>query len=637
MGSVERKFTADNLIDLIGFLLTLFTLSIIIIGPMFGYTRSLAVFMMVSLILTFYLYKGGTSPFWSKFNFIDAIWMILSVVVMGYLVVNNAHIISRIEYVTEITQIEYILGILAIIITLEATRRAIGLPMVLICLVLLSYLWFGKYLSGYFGHVGFTMDWIIDTMYLTTRGIFGSPLWVVVTLAYTFILYGMILEEMGVLQTFLDFANKIFGKADGASAKTAIASGVLMGMASGLPMSTTYLIGFPTIPKMIEGGYPRVTAGATAAVAGTAAQLMPPMLGVAAFVLAQYMGIPYIKVCQYTLLPALMFYFVFFWTVHFEAKKFGVKGMGVIDKTMGQIFAEGFYIFVISILVLLFFLFQFTPVGLAAAYACAVALILGVFKKKDRLDFAKFYKILARTGRLSAYIAMACAAAGIITGLLIETGLNLKFATLILSLGSANVWSALILSAIAILILSMGMPSIPAYITGIAVFGSALMELDFVPATVHIFVFYYATLYAITPPVAFAAYAGAQISGTDPVACGFEGMRLGMLTYLIPMIFIFDPAFLLIPEYWTIQKVIMFIVFVVPGLVLFAAGMAGYWKDKLPFVDRWLAIFGGLMMIAPFMIPRYIGFVIFVYSIFKQGVISDFLKRSSKTETEQKM
>jgi TRAP transporter 4TM/12TM fusion protein len=632
-----RKFNADSLIDLIGAALTVFTLSIIIIGPVLGYGRSLAIFLGVSLILTFYIYKGGTSPFWSKFNFVDAIWMILALVTMGYLIFNNAHIISRIEYVTEITQLEYILGVLTIIVTLEATRRAIGLPMVLVCLFLLAYLWFGKYLTGYFGHGGFGLDWIIDTMYLTTRGIFGSPLWVVVTLAYTFILYGLCLEEMGVLQTFLDFANKIFGKADGASAKTAIASGVLMGMASGLPMSTTYLIGFPTIPKMIEGGYPKVTAGATAAVAGTAAQLMPPMLGVAAFVLAQYMGIPYIKVCQFTLLPALMFYFAFYWTVHFEAKKFGVKGMGEMDKTMGQIFSEGFYIFVISILVLLFFLFQFTPVGLAAAYACGVALVLGIFKKTDRLNFAKFYKILCRTGRLSAYIAMACAAAGIITGLLIETGLNLKFATLILSLGAGNIWAALILSAVAILILSMGMPSIPAYITGIAVFGSALMELDFYPAAVHIFVFYYATLYAITPPVAFAAYAGAQISGSDAVATGFEGMRLGMLTYLIPMIFIFDPAFLLIPEYWSVQKVIMFIVFVVPGLILFASGMAGYWSDRLKVVDRALAIAGGLMMVAPFTIPKFIGFAILIYTIFKQGVVSNLLKRPGKAETEQKM
>jgi TRAP-type uncharacterized transport system fused permease subunit len=209
-----RKFNADSLIDLIGAALTVFTLSIIIIGPVLGYGRSLAIFLGVSLILTFYIYKGGTSPFWSKFNFVDAIWMILALVTMGYLIFNNAHIISRIEYVTEITQLEYILGVLTIIVTLEATRRAIGLPMVLVCLFLLAYLWFGKYLTGYFGHGGFGLDWIIDTMYLTTRGIFGSPLWVVVTLAYTFILYGLCLEEMGVLQTFLDFANKIFGKAD---------------------------------------------------------------------------------------------------------------------------------------------------------------------------------------------------------------------------------------------------------------------------------------------------------------------------------------------------------------------------------------------------------------------------------------
>jgi len=627
--SLQEKFNAESFVDLCGALLTLLTLSIIVFGPILGYMRSMAIFMLFCLSLCFYLYKGGTSKFWSKFNFIDAIWIIISIVTMGYLILNNAYIISRLEYVTEILPIEYVLGVLAIIVVLEGTRRAIGLPMVLIILVLMGYLWFGKYLPGYFAHSGFSLDWIIDTLYLTTRGIFGTPLWVVVTLAYTFILYGIIMEEMGILQTFLDFSNKLLGKSDGAAAKTSIVSGVFMGMASGLPMSTTYLIGFPTIPKMIEGGFEKKTAGAIAAVAGTAAQLMPPMLGVAAFVLAQYMGVPYIKICQYTLLPALLFYFAFFFTTHFEAKKKKIGGMGEIDTTYGEIFKKGFFVFVISILVLLFFLLQFTPVGLAAFYACITALVLGLFKKQNRLNLKMLYKILARTGRLSVYISMACASAGIITGLLIETGLNLKFAALVLSLGSTNLYLALILSAIAILILSMGMPSIPAYITGIAVFGSALMDLGIHPVATHIFVFYYATLYAITPPVAFAAYAGAQIAGDDPIRVGFEAMRLGMLTYLIPLIFVFDPGFLLIPEFWSLTKVLIFIICVIPGIILFASGMAGYMVKKYSMVEQWLAIIGGLMLIVPFPIAKYIGFVLLIYCIFKQGILSQFLSKGS--------
>ena len=300
-------------------------------------------------------------------------------------------------------------------------------------------------------------------MFLTSKGIFGSPLWVVITLAFPFILYGVILEELGILRTFLDFANRLLGRSPGAPAKTAIVAGTMVGMASGLPMSTTYLIGYPTIPEMKKVGYPGRTAGGIAAVVGTAAQLMPPMLGVAAFIVAQYMGVPYIKVCQYTLLPALMFYFAFYCTISFETRKWNIAVHEIVTLTYSKIMANGLYIFIVSMIVLIYFLVMFYPVGLSALYACATALVLGLIRKKqNRLNVKMFYNILARTGKTSVYISIACAAAGVITGLLVETGLNLKFANMVIGLGRDSLFIALLLSALAILVLSMGMPSIPA-------------------------------------------------------------------------------------------------------------------------------------------------------------------------------
>lgn len=612
--------TAGKTIDFFGAALSLFALQIVVVGPVLGYGVSLAIFLFFALPLTFVIYAGGNSSFMTKVNVVDVVLAVLSAASIGYLIVKAEYMLQRVEYISPISTMEYVFGVIAIVTVLEATRRSIGLPMALIAVILFAYVTFGKVLPAPFGHAGFSFDWVIETMYLTSKGIFSSPLWIVITLAFPFIFYGVILEQMGVLRSFLDFANRLFGKSPGAPAKTSIVAGTLVGMASGMPMSTTYLIGYPTIPEMIKVGYPARTAGAIAAVVGTAAQLMPPMLGVAAFIVAQYMGVPYIKVCQYTLLPALLFYAVFFLTIQLETKRLGIKAMPVPTISYKNIMINGFYVFLISMAVLLYFLLKFYPVGLAAFYACLTALVLGFIRKNNRLTLKSLYQILAKTGRTSVYIAMACAAAGIITGFLVETGLNLKFANMVIAFGQHNLLIALVLSAIAILIMSMGMPSIPAYITGIAIFGPALIKLGVIPEVAHIFCFYYATLYSITPPVAFASYAGAQIAGEDPMKTGLVACRLGIMTYIIPFIFAYAPAYLLLPEYWNMYEVFRFFVFVVPGLVIFAAGISGYLTKPLGNLDRWMALAAGLCLLLPFGVLDYVGFALMAIVLFRNGI-----------------
>ncbi len=626
---MNRNLTGipGHIMSALGAVLSIFVLSIVIAGPTLGYALSLAIFLFFALPMTFMMYSGGKSRFWMKINVVDWLFTLLAAVSIGYLIVNAKHILTRIEYVSEISTFEMAMGLLGILAVLEATRRAMGTAMAVIALILLIYVAYGHHLPSAFGHSGYGWDWIVDTMYLTSKGIFGSPLWVVITLAFPFILYGVILEELGILRTFLDFANRLLGRTPGAPAKTAIVAGTLVGMASGLPMSTTYLIGYPTIPEMKKVGYPGRTAGAIAAVVGTAAQLMPPMLGVAAFIVAQYMGVPYIKVCQYTLLPALMFYFAFYCTIDFETRKWNIQIHEAVTIAYGKIFANGFYIFIVSILVLIYFLVMFYPVGLSALYACAVALALGLLRKNNRLNIITFYNILAKTGKTSVYISIACAAAGIITGLLVETGLNLKFANMVIGLGRDSLFIALLLSALAILVLSMGMPSIPAYITGIAIFGPALMKLGVIAPVAHIFVFYYATLYSITPPVAFASYAGAQIAGEDPMMTGLVACKLGIMTYVIPFLFAYNPALLLIPEYWDIWQVIRLIFFYIPGLMLFAAGLSGFWAKKMTRLDTFIALAGGVLMLFPTFYVQFVGMAVFIYIFIRQDIYRVYLYR----------
>ncbi len=626
---MNRNLTGipGHIMSALGAVLSIFVLSIVIAGPTLGYALSLAIFLFFALPMTFMMYSGGKSRFWMKINVVDWLFTLLAAVSIGYLIVNAKHILTRIEYVSEISTFEMAMGLLGILAVLEATRRAMGTAMAVIALILLIYVAYGHHLPSAFGHSGYGWDWIVDTMYLTSKGIFGSPLWVVITLAFPFILFGVILEELGILRTFLDFANRLLGRTPGAPAKTAIVAGTLVGMASGLPMSTTYLIGYPTIPEMKKVGYPGRTAGAIAAVVGTAAQLMPPMLGVAAFIVAQYMGVPYIKVCQYTLLPALMFYFAFYCTIDFETRKWNIQIHEAVTIAYGKIFANGFYIFIVSILVLIYFLVMFYPVGLSALYACAVALALGLLRKNNRLNIITFYNILAKTGKTSVYISIACAAAGIITGLLVETGLNLKFANMVIGLGRDSLFIALLLSALAILVLSMGMPSIPAYITGIAIFGPALMKLGVIAPVAHIFVFYYATLYSITPPVAFASYAGAQIAGEDPMMTGLVACTRGIKTYVIPFLFAYNPALLLIPEYWDIWQVIRLIFFYIPGLMLFAAGLSGFWAKKMTRLDTFIALAGGVLMLFPTFYVQFVGMAVFIYIFIRQDIYRVYLYR----------
>ncbi|MEM1593205.1 MAG: TRAP transporter fused permease subunit [Archaeoglobaceae archaeon] len=581
--------------EILALITTIFALQIILLGPVIGFLRASSIFMLLILILTFIIYPARTK--WSKVNFFDILFIILSALGMGFIIFNYDYLtLTRIEDITPVTHLEFFLGVITILVILEASRRVIGLPMCVVVAFLVFYALYGKNLPPPLMHSGFSSEWVIEKIYLTTKGIFGLPLTVVVSLAYTFVLYGVVLEQSGVVKTFLDFAYKIFGKSRGASAKSCIAAGTLVGMASGLPMSTTYIIGIPTIPEMIKTGYKPHVAGAIAAVTGTAAQLMPPVLGVAAFVVAQMMNVHYIEIAKMALLPAILFYFSFFLLVHLEALKQNVGKVEITPAPFVKIFREGLYVFIISIALLIYFLVQFYPAGLAALYASIGAILLALMKKENRnLHF--LYRIFVRTGTLSVYIAIACAAAGMIVALLVETGLNVKFAAMVMALGHENLGLALVLSAIAVLVMGMGMPSIPAYITGASIFVPALVKLGVAPAAAHMFCFYFAILYAITPPVAFATYAGAQIAKAEMMKTGLAGVRLGFVTYIIPFFFIFNPQILLITG--DLAQILSRVLLAMISVFLISIGLGGYLFRRLNLPERLLFLIAGIIMVVP--------------------------------------
>ncbi len=614
----ELKGKTKHLTDILACVLTLFVLQVIIFGPIFGVLRVSATFMLLSLVLTFIIYEGKSG--WERIHIVDILLVVLAAFSMGYVIFNYDYLISRMEGVTPVTTPEIVLGIICILVTLEATRRVVGLPMVLISIFLIFYAMYGQFFPHPFKHPGFSFDWIIEVMYLTSRGVFGLPVYVVVNLAYTFVLYGVVLSEMGVIKTFLDFAYKLFGKSRGAPAKACITAGTFVGMASGLPMSTTYIIGIPTIPEMKKVGYKPHVAGAIAAVSGTAAQLMPPVLGVAAFVVAQLLNVPYIEVAKMALLPALLFYFSFFIITHFEALKHKIGRIEHSIPSMVEIFKNGFYIFVVSISILIYLLVQFYPAGLAALYA-SVAAILLAFLRKDLRKPEIVYRIFVKTGILSVYIAVACAAAGIIIGALVETGLNIKFASLVMSVGQSNLSLALILSAAATIVMGMGMPSIPAYITAASIFAPALTKLGIVAKAAHMFCFYYAVLYSITPPVAFATYAAAQIARADMLKTGFAGVRLGFVTYVIPFFFVLRPEILLIQTASNGISLFTTLGISVISILLVSIGLAGYALKPLNIIERALFLLAGLILIYPSSLALLAGSLLGIAVLTEAGVV----------------
>jgi TRAP transporter 4TM/12TM fusion protein len=593
----ERVLTGKMriLIEILAIVTTLFALHVIALGPVLGFLRISAIFMLLILVMTFLVYPGRRK--WVKVHSVDIAFIVLSVLSMGYIIFNYEYIaFTRIEEVTPLTLTELVLGIIAIIVIAEASRRVIGIPMVIIIIALMLYALFGGRLPKPLTHYSYSLEWLVEKIYLTTKGIFGLPLSVVILLAFAFILYGVVLEQTGVVKTFIDFAYRIFGRMRGAPARAAIAAGMLMGTASGLPMSTTYIIGTPTIPEMIKVGFKPHIAGAIAAVIGTGAQIMPPILGVAAFVVAQLMGIHYIEVAKMCLISALLYFISFYIIVYQEILRNNIGKIAYTPVSFVKILKEGFYIFLISLAILIALLVRYYPEGLSALYASLVALLLAFMKKENR-NLKTIYKILVRTGLLMVYVAIACASAGIIIALFVETGLSIKFAGGVMVLGYQNLWLALVLAAITIMILGMGMPSIPAYITGAALFVPIFSKLGLPTYAAHIFCYYYAILYAITPPVAFATYAGAQLAKADMMKTGLHAMRLGLSLYLIPFFFIFRPQLLLMftePMSFLTTTITTLI-----AILLISLGLGGYFIKPLNLGIRILLILSGLIMIPP--------------------------------------
>ncbi len=571
-------------------------------------------FALALIFLLFPLRKrnAGTK---NKVAWYDVILATLSVVVGAYWPVMIDDLVNR---VGRLTDFDFFVGLLAVLLVLEATRRTVGLPIMIIALIFIGYALFGPYMPGELAHRGLELERLIQTLFFTTEGILGTPIGVSATFIFLFLLFGAFLIKTGVGEYFNDLAILIAGRRIGGPAKVAIFSSALQGTISGSSVANVVTSGAFTIPMMKNLGYRKEFAGAVEAASSTGGQIMPPVMGAAAFLMAEFIGIPYIEIAKAAAIPAIL-YFAGIWIVtHFEAKKTGLRGLTKEEIPDKKVIMKKLYL-LIPIIAIVVLLMTGMSVMLAALYSILISVVVSAFSKETRMGFRDIIDALVDGARTALPVAAATAAAGIIVGVVTKTGLGLKLANGLLDIAGGALMPTLILTMIASLILGMGSPTTANYVITSTIAAPAIIMLGIPDLSAHLFVFYFGIIADITPPVALAAFAAAAISGGEPIKTGIDSSKLAIAAFIIPYMFVLSPELLLIDTSWT--YVIWMFLTAMFGMIAIGAGVVGYWYRKLYWFERMIALIAGLLLIYPENMSDVFGLAIFAALIAVQFII----------------
>jgi TRAP transporter 4TM/12TM fusion protein len=497
--------------------------------------------LTLGLLITFLSYpmiKG------KKVNALDIFLALISLSCGAYVIINMDTIVDRAGMPTSW---DVFFGILTILLVLEMTRRVIGLALVIVSSVFLLYAYFGPYLPEAIAHRGYGIERISTHMYTTLEGIFGVPIAVSATFVILFVIFGAFLEATKTGDFFINLANSIAGRARGGPAKVAVISSSFFGTISGSAVANVVGTGTYTIPLMKRTGYTAPFAASVEAVASSGGQLVPPVMGAAAFVISEMTGESYLTICVAAIIPSLLYYIALFTSVDREAHRVGLQGMrpDEVPSFMGTLKSRGYLS--ISALVLIYLLaVRMTSPSYAAFWAIISSIILSSIKQETRLDLKGMIRALESGSKSALSVVAACAAAGIVVGVVSLTGLGLKFSGAVIALAGGNLYLTLFLTMIASLILGMGLPTTAAYIICAILAVPALTNLGVGVLSAHLFVFYFAIISAITPPVALAAYAGSAIAISRPMETAVTACRIGLAAFIIPYMFVFNPSLLMV-------------------------------------------------------------------------------------------
>ena len=562
------------------------------------------------MILCFLIRPLGRQKFTDKINGWFAIDMILILLTIGIQIYKMWDMESYIFRRGDLTDWDIWLGVTFIIILLEATRRTVGWAMVIIAAFFLIQTRFSDYFIGIFYGPPSDLFAMVDYIWMRENGIYGIPLMVMATYIFLFILFGAILVRSGAGRFFINVALSLTGSRVGGPAKASVVSSCLMASVSGSAVANVVTTGSFTIPLMKRIGYRNYFAGAVEACASSGGQIMPPVMGAAAFVIAEFLNMPYLQVAVAGLFPAIIYFFSIFVMVHFEAKK---RNLSTIAPDELPSFKEevkrGGHLFLSIVLIVVLLIIGYTPM-FAAFWAIMSIFVLSALKPETRMTPSDILSALEEGARSAVSVSIACATAGIIIGCVFVSGLGLKFSTLIVSLSGGQLWIALILTMFASLILGMGLTTTAVYITLAALVIPALVNMGVEPIAAHMFAFYFGLVSAITPPVALASFAAAGIAGSNPMQTGFHSFRLGIAKYILPFVFIFSPGILFVGEWHTI---IISILATFAGIYALTVTTEGWMIERAGWSIRIAALASAALLFHPGLLTNVIGLALLVF------------------------
>jgi TRAP transporter 4TM/12TM fusion protein len=540
--------------------------------------------------------KSGRRPGWT-FHLWQAVLLALLAGSLGYIFWNYDYLArQRFAYVSDLTPLQIALGLGLLLVTVELCRRTMGWGMASLAVVFSLYPFLGPYLPGILHHDGFSLSNFVDSLVYTTDGIFGIPVAISAGYIVLFILFGAVLEATGFGQLLLHLSTSLAGSLRGGPAKVAVLASALTGMISGSVVANVTTTGTFTIPLMKRTGYRPEFAAAAEATASTGGQFMPPVMGAQAFIMTEYTGVPYARIAWHSLLPAVLYYLAIWFNLDLEARRLGLRGLSreEVGHWRTTVLPRLHLLLPVVLLVVLMAV-GYTPMYAVIVSIAALLLVALVFPA-TRYTASQLWRALDQGARSALTVAAASAVSGVIIAAVTLTGLGQRFSSAVLSLAGGNLYLALFFAMVAALVLGMGMPTVPAYIVQVALVIPVLVELGLPPLVAHLFASYFSCISMITPPVAIGAYAAAGLAEANPTRTAIEATRIGLVGYIIPYMFAFNPPLLLMGSPFT---VVWAIITAAVGVFALAVATQGYWLTRVPVWQRLLAFAGAVALIKP--------------------------------------
>jgi TRAP transporter 4TM/12TM fusion protein len=612
----ERAATAPQakflkaVVAIIAIAMSLYHMYVAAFGPPEAYFfRGTHLLFTMTLIFLLYPFKPDGGWGW---RITDLVLLAGSWAFILHILINYDYVINRIIYIDELTLRDKIYATLAVLLVLEATRRVLGWGLSLTAIGFLAY-------PLFFTTVRLPV--LMEQLYLSTEGIFGSTLGVSASYVMLFVLFGAFMEKSGVGKLFMDFALSLTGHTAGGPGKVSVVSSSLFGTVSGSAVANVMVDGPMTIPLMKRSGFRPHFAAAVEATASTGGQIMPPVMGAAAFVMAEFLAVSYFQVTIWAIIPAILYYVAVFFAVHFEAKRHGLLGVPRAElPRLGKVMRERGHLFV-PILIVFVGLIAGYSAPLCALVATLSCLPMALLRKTTRegINWRSVFDALEDGAKNTLPVAIACACAGIVIGSTTITGLGISFTQLVVALSQNLLPIALLLTAVAGIILGLGLPTTPSYIVMVALLVPALVKLGTITPAAHMFAFYFAILSAITPPVALAVFAAASLARTSMWDAGWAAMRIGAAGYIVPFMFVYEPALLMIgPWYVTALAFASAVI----GVITLAASLHGYLLATLSMWHRIVLFVAAMLLIAPELISSIVGIAFLAVVAVNQGLLS---------------